>query len=213
MKTILLILFAIGSSNAFAQHNVPGGGPVGSPGNPGTNHPGGYNPGNGGYGGGHGGGDHDGDDHNGGYGHGGYPNQYPQPYPNPYPNPVPVPSYPVGPCVINSQYNGSSLTYYVYDGRGNYISSYYDYTSALRTAENYDQMGYCRGVKDETNQNPNPYPNPQPQTYCTVMPGQDAYGRQFYRVLDRAGRIIFTSPDFGQATQVSQTDARCFQND
>ncbi|MEI8366670.1 MAG: hypothetical protein WCF65_09675, partial [Parachlamydiaceae bacterium] len=208
MKKLLILLFVIGSSNAFAQHNVPGGGPVGSPGNPGTGHPGGYNPGNGGYGGGHGddhnggwghGDDHnggyghggypghDGDDHNGGYGHGGYPgnypggNPYPTPYPNPYPYPVPAPSYPVGPCVINSQYSGNSISFIVYDGRGNYISSYYDYTSALRTAESYDQMGYCHGVKDNTNQNPNPYPIPHPQTYCTVMPGQDAYGRQFFR--------------------------------
>lgn len=235
------------TSNALAQHHVPGGGPVGSPGNPGTYHPpmgnpgnpsgGGYHPpvgnpypgNNGGYGGHHGGdGDGDGDDHgHGGYGgnhYPSYPNTYPSnypsypgnypnypSYPNTYPNQYPN-SYPMGPCVINSQYNGSSQYYTVFDGRGNYITSAYDYSQALQTAESYDRMGYCRGVRDNTGVNPNPYPNPNPQqTYCTVMPGADAYGRQFYRVLDGAGRIISTTSDYAQATQVSRTDARCFQ--
>ena len=224
MKTILLILFAMSTSNALAQHNVPGGGPVGSPGNPGTYHPpmgnpgypsgGGYHPpignpypgNNGGYGGNH----YPSYPSNYPSYPGNYPNypSYPSTYPNQYPN-----SYPMGPCVINSQYNGGSQYYTVFDGRGNYITSAYDYSQALQTAESYDRMGYCQGVRDNTGGTPNPYPNPNPypQTYCTVMPGSDAYGRQFYRVLDRAGRIISTTSDYAQATQVSRTDARCFQ--
>ncbi len=223
MKTILVILFAITSSSALAQRHVPGGGPVGSPGNPGTNQPGGYNPGNGG--GHHGGGTHvPGGGPQGPRGGGviivqpnypgNYPGNFPNNYPNNYPNTYPSPNnYPVGPCVINSQYSGNTQYYTVYDGRGNYILSSYDYYQAMSTAQNYDRMGYCNGIKvnGQPNPYPNPNPNPYPQTYCTVMQGQDAYGRQFFRVLDRAGRIIYTSQNYGQALQVSQTDARCFQ--
>ncbi len=108
MKTILVILFAITSSSALAQRHVPGGGPVGSPGNPGT-----YNPG-------HGGGHHGGGTHVPGGGPQGprgggvivvqpypsypnhypntYPNTYPNGYPSNYPNTYPNPNnYPVGP--------------------------------------------------------------------------------------------------------------------
>jgi len=204
IKAIILILFAMGSSSALAQIHVPGGGPVGSPGNPGTYQPpyGGNNHG-GGYGhddhnGGYGHDGHDGDNHNGGY----------HPQPNPYPVPAPMPV--LGPCVINQMYNGGQ-TYEVLDGRGNYVTSTYDYNQALQTAEQYDQMGYCRGVKINV-QNQNPYPQPQPQqNFCRVMPGRDAYGNEFDRVLDRAGRILLTTASYAQAVQFSQTDARCFQ--
>lgn len=223
MKSILVILFVFMTSNALAQRHVPGGGPVGSPGNPGTGHPGGYNPGNGGY--------HPPVNYpnHGTHVPGGGP-QGPrgpvivvQPYPNyptpSYPNPgntYPSPSnYPIGPCTINLQYSGNTQYYTVYDGYNRYISSHYDYYQALNIAEQYDRMGYCHGIRNNTGNSPypNPYPtpNPYPQTFCTVMYGQDAYGRQFYRVLDRAGRIIYTSPSYQQALQVSQTDARCFQ--
>ncbi len=205
MKTILVILFAITSSSALAQRHVPGGGPVGSPGNPGTHRPPIGHPGGGPR----------------GPAYPYPPRHYPAPsypspsYPNPYPN-YPSPTYPnpnnypVGPCVINSQFSGNAQYYTVYDGRGNYVSASYDYYQALRTAESYDQMGFCRGIRNNTSY-PTPYPQPQPQTYCTVMSGQDAYGRQFFRVLDRAGRIIYTSSDYNQALQISRVDQRCFQ--
>jgi hypothetical protein len=59
-----------------------------------------------------------------------------------------------------------------------------------------------------TNQPP---PNPPTQSACRVMPGGNAMGARFFRVIDRVGRIILTTPDYQQALRFSQTDARCFQ--
>ena len=118
--------------------------------------------------------------------------------------------YPVGPCVINEQSNVG--TYQVFDGYGNYIVSTPDYNQALQTAEQYDQLGYCHGIRINTqpypNTNPNTYP---PLTFCMVRMGRDAFGNRFFRVLDGAGRIVYTSPNYQQAFDVSRTDPRCFQ--
>jgi hypothetical protein len=69
--------------------------------------------------------------------------------------------------------------------------------------------------------NPNPYhpgqgpynPNPyQPAgTYCTVQQGGNAYGQQFFRVVDRMGRIIYNASTYADGQRVAQTDQRCFQ--
>jgi hypothetical protein len=65
--------------------------------------------------------------------------------------------------------------------------------------------------------NNSPYPNgngghtqPQPQQNgCQIMPGRDAYGRNFYRVVDRQGRIVLNTAVLATAQQTARTDVRC----
>jgi len=119
--------------------------------------------------------------------------------------------YPVGPCVINQQ-TSNIQNYQVFDGYGNYVTSTPDYQQALQTAEQYDQLGYCHGIRINTQPFPNPNPHTYPpHTYCMVRLGRDASGNEFFRVLDGAGRIIYTSPNYQQAYGISVTDPRCFQ--
>ncbi len=54
-------------------------------------------------------------------------------------------------------------------------------------------------------------PPPPTQSFCRVMPGGNAMGGRFFRVIDRMGRIILNTPDYNQALRFSQTDPRCFQ--
>jgi len=118
--------------------------------------------------------------------------------------------YPVGPCLINEQSNVGTFT--VFDGYGNFITTTSDYNQALQTAEQYDQSGYCHGIKINMQPYPNTNPNTfPPHTFCMVRLGRDALGNRFFRVLDDAGRIIFTSALYQQAWNVAQTDPRCFQ--
>jgi hypothetical protein len=54
------------------------------------------------------------------------------------------------------------------------------------------------------------YPQPQPQQNgCQIMPGRDAYGRNFYRVVDRQGRIVLNTAVLATAQQTARTDVRC----
>lgn len=115
--------------------------------------------------------------------------------------------HPVGPCLIQQQQNVGYSVFNVFDGRGTFIASYTDYNQAFLTAQNYDRMGYCHGIR--TNFPNQPYP--APRSYCQIMQGRDAYGNFFYRVIDRVGRILYTTPFYNEAFQVSQNDGRCYQ--
>lgn len=162
-----------------------------------------------------------------------YPNPYPTPqpqYPNPYPTPVPPqPQYPgLGACVINSQYDTRGyMLFVIKDGMGRIIGNTVQYAEALRLAQQSQAMGFCTGIVNNTSTAnpqqpqypqpgqggggyPNPYPQPAPQQNgCQIMPGRDAYGRNFYRVVDRQGRIVQNTPILATAQQVARTDIRC----
>jgi len=140
-------------------------------------------------------------------------------------------TYPgMGPCVINSYYDSRGYQLYmIKDGMGRVVGNTVQYAEALRLAQQSQSMGFCSGVVNNTSQtNPQqpPYPgnnggygnggygnggHPPRQSFCQVMPGRDAYGRNFFRVLDRAGRVIFQTPDPRQAQQASVNDPRCLQ--
>jgi hypothetical protein len=167
-----------------------------------------------------------------------YPTPYPTPY-NPYPTPYPQPTpilYPqptFGPCVINS-YNDPRgyMGYSVTDGSGRVIGTTAQYPQAMNIAQSAQQQRMCSGIVNAAQgqgpynpnpYNPNPYnPNPTPvygspvghgygQNFCNVMQGGNAYGQQFFRVTDRAGRIIYNASSYQDAQRVQQTDQRCFQ--
>ena len=172
IKIILTVLFALTSSSALAQRHVPGGGPVGSPGNPGTRGP------------------------------------IVQPMPAPrYPVPsYPTPQYPSGyqnPCVISESYSGGYTLYSLFDGFGQFVLSDYTYDQVLYQAQMVERSGRCYGVRLSSIS--------QQATRCTVQNGGDAYGNQFYRVLDSAGRIIYNSSSYQQAVDFSYRDSRCYQ--
>lgn len=140
-------------------------------------------------------------------------------YPNPYPTPVPGGNYPgMGPCVINSYYDNRGFQLFmVKDGMGRVVGNTVQYAEALRLAQQSQSMGFCSGVINSSQPGnpqqpyPNPYPNPypQPQNGCQIMPGRDAYGRQFFRIVDRAGRMVMNTPNYQVAQHVTQTDPRC----
>ena len=99
---------------------------------------------------------------------------------------------------------GNQTTYSVTNAYGQNIGSSFDYYQAQQIAQNAQRMGSCSYV---TNLN-NSFPG---QNGCQIMPGGNAYGASFYRVIDRAGRIINNSCSYQEALQAVQTDARCYQ--
>ncbi len=125
----------------------------------------------------------------------------------------------MGPCVINSYFDQRGFQLYmIKDGMGRVVGNTVQYAEALRLAQQSQSMGFCSGIVNNTsygngngngNGNGGHYP-PRP-TSCQVMPGRDAYGRTFFRVLDRAGRVILQTPNQYQAQQTAQTDPRCYQ--
>ena len=161
---------------------------------------------------------------------GGYP-----PTPNPFPgngngggNGGGYPG--VGPCVINSYYDSRGYQLFmIKDGMGRVVGNTVQYAEALRLAQQSQSMGFCSGIvnnSSQTNPQQPPYPGnnggygnggygnggyPPRQTSCQVMPGRDAYGNTFFRVMDRAGRIILNTPNQSLAYQAAQSDPRCFQ--
>ncbi len=163
------------------------------------------------------------------------PNPYPTPYnPNPYPtpynpNPYPTP-LPLGPCVINSYMdNRGFLVYMVKDGTGRVLGNSVMYAQALSIAESSQQQGFCVGIVNNATPpgQPNPYPTPAPNypptnpfppqgpgpgrvSSCQIMPGGNAMGRRFYRVIDRSGRIVHNTPNMQEAQRVAQTNPACF---
>ena len=147
-------------------------------------------------------------------------------------------SYPgMGACVINSYYDSRGYQLFmIKDGMGRVVGNTVQYAEALRLAQQSQSMGFCSGIVNNSSQAnpqqpqypPQPqYPNqgggypqqpprpnqgggyPQQQSSCQVMPGRDAYGNSFFRVLDRAGRIILNTPIYAVAMQSAQTDVRC----
>ncbi len=198
-------------------------------------------PGHGGPGFGHDGDHDRDDHHGGWGHHGfpGGPGGYP-PYPTypTYPSYPPYPTYPtyppinpgypsfppgagpgnvIGPCTIDAQYAGQNTRYTVMNSYGATVLITYDYNQAYQAAANAQMNRQCSSIMNTGNgainpyPQPNPYPYPQQQTYCQVMPGGNAYGQDFYRVLDRAGRIIVNSCSYADAQRTAQTDPRCFQ--
>jgi hypothetical protein len=143
--------------------------------------PGGYTGGGGGYGG-------------SGGGSSGYP----------YPGSL-------GPCVINSYYDQRGFqVYMVKDGTGRILGNTVQYAEALRLAQQSQSMGFCSGVVNNTQPNGGGYPgNGGYGGSCQIMPGGNAMGQRFYRVVDRSGRILFNTPDYNQAMQFSQTNPVC----
>jgi hypothetical protein len=147
----------------------------------------------------------------GGSGGGGGYNPYPTPYPTPYATPYPTPYQPpyqpqVGACEISNRFDYRGMqSFIVRDGRGAQIGSTVQYAEALRIAQQAEVYGQCRGLRNLVNQ------QPQNRNSCQIMSGRDARGYQLYRVLDRAGRILLTSRDYGEAQRVQQSDQRCYQ--
>ncbi len=164
---------------------------------------------------------------NGGGNSGGYP--YPGNGGNSGGNSGSYPYPGMGPCVINSYYDSRGYQLYmIKDGMGRVVGNTVQYAEALRLAQQSQSMGFCSGIINNTAQtNPQqpPYPGngghgnggygnggyPQQRSFCQVMQGRDAYGRTFFRVLDRAGRIILQTPDYQMARQASVSDQRCYQ--
>jgi hypothetical protein len=140
-------------------------------------------------------------------------------------------TYPgMGPCVINSYYDSRGYQLYmIKDGMGRVIGNTVQYAEALRLAQQSQSMGFCSGIinnSSQTNPQQPPYPGnnggygnggygnggyPPRQSFCQVMQGRDAYGRTFFRVLDRAGRIILQTVDYNMARNASVSDQRCYQ--
>ena len=230
---LCLILLVAGSFGASAFAQVNHGGPAGAPGpvygspvyrgnspypatsnsNPGYNN--GPNYGNSGPS--YGNGSYNNSPRNqGGYGvqiHvGTYPNSpsYPN-YPS-YPSSnYPSSSYPnqnLGPCSISTNYNGGMSVYTVYDGYGNVMITTPDYNEAYQVAMNSVAARACSYVASNSGNN-NGYP--PSQNYCQVMPGQNAYGQQFYRVVDRAGRILLNTSSYYEAQREVQSNPGCYQ--
>ena len=169
-------------------------------------------------------------------GGGGGQNPYPTPYPTPNPYPTPQPQ-PLGPCVINS-YNDQRgfQVFMVKDGTGRILGNTVQYAEALRIAQQSQQMGFCNGLVNNTQQNPQPPQNPQPYpvppappqypqpspprgsgptrsspNYCQIMQGRNAYGQILYRVVDRSGRILSNSSSMQEAQQIQQSTPSCYQ--
>ncbi len=155
--------------------------------------------------------------------------------PTPYP-----PQYPgLGPCVINGYMDQRGFqVYMVKDGYGRVLGNTVQYAEALRVAQQAQMQGMCNGViNNMPGGNPvpgrgpgfpgqprpgqpfpgQPFPGsgggfPAPnQTFCSVMPGGNGRGQSFFRVVDRAGRIIANTPSVQEANRIARTDARCFQ--
>ncbi len=149
-----------------------------------------------------------GNDHDHSYPSPSYPSPY---YPSPsYPAPsYPGPSYPSsypssmnGPCTIFSNSFGNN--YSVTNAYGQMIGSTFDYYQAYQIAQSAQNTGSCSYINNQTN-------NRQNQNFCQIMPGGNAYGQSFYRVIDRNGRILRDSCNYQDAQYTVQTDSRCFQ--
>ncbi len=50
---------------------------------------------------------------------------------------------------------------------------------------------------------------PNGYSRCQIMPGGNAYGQRFYRVVDQSGRILFNTGDYNAALMFSQQNAAC----
>jgi hypothetical protein len=107
-----------------------------------------------------------------------------------------------GPCTIYSNSFGNN--YSVTNAYGQLIGTSYDYYQALQIAQNAQNTGSCNYINNQTNNRQNP-------NFCQIMPGGNAYGQSFYRVIDRSGRILRDSCNYQDAQYTVQTDARCFQ--
>ena len=199
-----------GNSPFPAQPNPPAGnynnGPSYGGGNYGNGNYGNGNYGNGNYGNGNYG--------NGNYGNGSYGSGHYGSYPSPsYPSPS-YPSYPsyptqnLGPCSINTNYNGGQSVYTVYDAYGNVMITTPDYNQAYQVALNTVANRACSYVTSNGGSNNGGFPNQQ--NYCQVMPGQNAYGQQFYRVVDHAGRIILNTSSYAEAQREVQSNPDCY---
>jgi len=86
------------------------------------------------------------------------------------------------------------------------------FAEALRLAQQSQAMGFCSGIVNNSSQaNPQQpqYPQQSQQSACQIMPGRDAYGRNFYRLVDRQGRMVLNTANYSVAMQTVQTDVRC----
>jgi len=113
----------------------------------------------------------------------------------------------LGPCQINQQVNGPSVYFNVFNAYGNFIASYSDYQMAMNAAIQQERMGACHGIQVTA---PAPQPQP-PQNFCQIFQARDAYGRFFFRVVDRFGRILYQTPFHQEAVRLAQQDHRCYQ--
>ncbi len=137
----------------------------------------------------------------------GNPPYYGQTFPPIYVPPVYNQSQ--GPCTIQTSYNGHMAVYTVYDAYGSVMITTPDYNQAYQVALNSVANRVCSYVASNGNGNGNG--NPYPQSFCQIMPGQNAYGQVFYRVVDRAGRILLNTGSYSEAQFESQRNPACFQ--
>ncbi len=114
--------------------------------------------------------------------------------------------HPVGPCQITQQVNGPSIHFNVFNGYGNFIASYSDYQMAMNAAIHQERMGSCHGIRTTAQHPPQP-----PMNFCQIFQARDAYGRFFFRVVDRYGRILYQTPFQNEAVRLAQQDSRCYQ--
>ena len=118
---------------------------------------------------------------------------------------------PAGVCVISELRQGPYVYFQVSDGFGRFLGMYPQYAQAYQVAADAEWRQSCRGIVIAGIQQQG-YPNPQHpgQFGCQVRVGGNAQHQLFYRVIDRAGRIVYNTPVYGDALRVAQTDPRCF---
>lgn len=150
--------------------------------------------GDGGFGGGGNNGGFGGGGNNGGFGGGGG-----------FPPPPPPPPYypPVGACMISTYYNGAFATYTVTDGYGSVLATNSDYNYIYSVALQAQQRRSCSSIINSA--------PPAPQNFCQILPGANALGQQFFRVVSRSGAILYNTSNYVDAQNFERSSQACFQ--